>query len=451
MFSIFKPAAFRPYIHEEKIESQYKKLRVQLMISIFIGYAGYYLVRKNFYLAVPYLIKEGLNASELGVALSALSFSYGISKFIMGIVSDKSNPRTFLSTGIILSGITSILLSFTKDIKLITLLMILNGWFQGMGWPACGRTIAHWFSDRERGVKMSIWNTSHNIIGGIIGPVATVGILMFDTWKGVFYLPAILAIIIGIVCLIFMRDTPQSCGLPPIEEFKNDYYYLNIDNKERELLVKEILFKYVLNNKYIWCLAIANIFVYTVRYGILDWCVVYLTTVKGASPQLANLCYSFYEYAGIPGILFSGWLSDKFFKGRRGPVSAMCMALVTAAVIVYWMNPAGNYTVDIIALLITGLLIYIPVVLVGVAAIDIVPKKAAGTAAGFTGLFGYIFGTTLAGVVIGRSIQYYGWTSAFMIIIIACVLGTVALSLTWNLHDRDRLQEENEDDYLEEI
>lgn len=451
MLGIFKPASFKKYIAEKEIESTYRKLRIQMMITIFIGYAGYYLVRQNFYIAVPYLIKEGLSPSELGIAVSALPFSYGVSKFLMGIVSDRSNARVFLATGIVFSSIISMLIPFITNVKLIILLMILNGMFQGMGWPACGRVIAHWFSDRERGTKMAIWNTSHNLVGGIIGPIAAIGISLFGTWKSIFYFPAILAIAIGILCLIFMRDTPQSCGLPPIEEFNNDYSYICTEDKERELTTKEILFQYVLNNKYLWCLAIANIFVYAVRYGILNWCVVYLTTVKGASPQLANWCYSFYEYAGIPGILFSGWLSDKVFKGRRGPISTMCMALVTATVMVYWMNPAGNYTVDIIALFITGLLIYIPVFLVGVAAIDIVPKKAAGTAAGFTGLFGYLFGTVLAGVVMGRSIQYYGWASAFMILIIACVLGTVFLSMTWNLHDREKVADEDEEDYLEEI
>lgn len=450
MLGIFRPAQFKSYIEEDKIPLQYKKLRSQLMISIFIGYAGYYLVRKNFSLAMPYFIKQGLNAAELGIAVSALSFSYGVSKFFMGIISDKSNPRTFLSMGIILSGIANIMLAFANNTKVIIVLMILNGCFQGMGWPACGRTIAHWFSDRERGVKMSVWNISHNIVGGIIGPLSSIGIALFGTWKGIFYLPAILAIIVGIICLIFMRDTPQSCGLPPIEEFTNDYHYVSIDDTEKELPVREILFNYVLNNKYIWCLAFANIFVYIVRYGILDWCAVYLITVKGASQKLTNWCYFFYEYAGIPGILFSGWLSDKVFKGRRGPISTICMALVTVAVMVYWMNPAGNYTVDIIALLITGLLIYVPVVLVGVAAIDIVPKKAAGTAAGFTGLFGYLFGTTLAGALMGRSIQNYGWTVAFMILIISCILGTLFLSLTWNIHNRDKYLED-EEEYLEEI
>ena len=363
----------------------------------------------------------------------------------MGVISDRSNPRIFLPIGLILSGITSILLGTTSNLTLITILMFLNGWFQGMGWPACGRVMSHWFSDGERGMKMSIWNVSHNFGGGVVASIASIGIIIFGTWRSLFYFPAIIAILIGIGCLIFLRDTPQSCGLPPIEEYKNDYPDIHVDDPERELYAKEILFKYVLNNKYLWYLAIANIFVYMVRYGILDWCNVYLTTVKGAPEWLAQWCYSLYEYAGIPGILVSGWLSDKYFKGRRGPVSTICMTFVTLAILVYWMNPADNYTVDVIALLLIGCLIYVPVVLVGIAAIDIVPKKAAGTAAGFTGLFGYLFGTAVADWAIGIALQYIGWTLVFMMLVAACVFGTLFLALTWNIHDRERFHEEDDD------
>jgi len=61
---------------------------------------------------------------------------------------------------------------------------------------------------------------------------------------------------------------------------------------------------------------------------------------------------------------------------------------VLIAVLVYWFNPAGNPMIDIISLIAIGFLIYGPVMLIGLQALDLVPKKAAGTAAGLTGLFG---------------------------------------------------------------
>ena len=119
---------------------------------------------------LPSLIyRKRVHKSELGFVLAAVSIAYGFSKFIMGMISDRCNPRYFLAAGLFLSALINILfVSFpwvTSSVWIMFLFMFLNGWFQGMGWPPCGRTMAHWFSVSERGTKMSIWNVAHNIGG----------------------------------------------------------------------------------------------------------------------------------------------------------------------------------------------------------------------------------------------------------------------------------------------
>lgn len=93
MLSIFKPAAHKARLPAAEIDPLYRRLRWQIFIGIFFGYAAYYLVRKNFALAMPYLIEQGFSRGDLGFALSGISIAYGFSKFIMGSVSDRSNPR----------------------------------------------------------------------------------------------------------------------------------------------------------------------------------------------------------------------------------------------------------------------------------------------------------------------------------------------------------------------
>lgn len=138
----------------------------------------------------------------------------------------------------------------------------------------------------------------------------------------------------------------------------------------------------MLPNKLLWYIAIANVFVYLLRYGILDWSPTYLKEVKHFALDKSSWAYFFYEYAGIPGTLLCGWMSDKVFRGNRGATGVFFMTLVTIATIVYWMNPAGNPTVDMICMIVIGFLIYGPVMLIGLHALELAPKKAAGTAAG---------------------------------------------------------------------
>jgi OPA family glycerol-3-phosphate transporter-like MFS transporter len=83
-----------------------------------------------------------------------------------------------------------------------------------------------------------------------------------------------------------------------------------------------------------------------------------------------------------------------------------------------------------------GFLIYGPVMLIGVHALDLVPKKAAGTAAGFTGLFGYVGGAVSANIVIGALVDYAGWDAGFALIAGACVMAIVLIAMTWNSEKR---------------
>jgi OPA family glycerol-3-phosphate transporter-like MFS transporter len=311
------------------------------------------------------------------------------------------------------------------------LLLFLNGWFQGMGWPPSGRTMVHWFSVKERGTKMSIWNVAHNVGGGVMAPLAILGLELFNDWHAKFYFPGLVAMAVAMVMYLLMRSTPQSEGLPSIEEWKNDYPDDYNDAFEKNFSAKEIFVKYILPNKMLWSIAFANAFIYLIRYGISDWAPVYLQEVKGFDFKSSGYAYSAYEFAGIPGTLLCGWLSDKVFGGKRAPVSIIYMVLIGIAIVVYWLNPIGNPNIDIICLVSIGFLIYGPVMLIGVHALDLVPKNAAGTSAGLTGLFGYFLGTALlANVAAGYIIDQFEWSGFFVFMLSACGLSILFIGLT---------------------
>jgi len=438
MIKLFKREPDQKPISDKEVPASYRKLRFQVFFGIFVGYAGYYLVRKNFALAMPNLIEEGFTKTELGFALSGVSIAYGISKFIMGNVSDRSDARKFMSIGLLLSAITMMVMGLfpfaTSSIAIMFTLLLLNGWFQGMGWPPSGRVMVHWFSIKERGSKMSFWNIAHNVGAGLTGPLAILGVSLFNDWHAMFYLPGMIAVFIAIFVYLTVRDRPKACGLPAIEVFKNDFPDIyESEEKTQKTSAKEIFINHVLNNKLLWLIAIANAFVYLVRYGVLDWAPTYLSEVKHFSLKETGWAYFLYEWAAIPGTILAGYLSDKWFKGKRAPVSIIYMILVLIAVVVYWKNPAGNPMVDNWALISIGFLIYGPVMLIGVHALDLVQKKAAGTAAGFTGLFGYLGGALVADFAMGYIVDTYGWDGGFELLVMACLMSILLISIAWKM------------------
>lgn len=464
MWKFLAPPAYKAEMPAEKVDSNYKKLRWQVFLGIFIGYAGFYIVRKNFSMAIPELAPFGFETGELSIVLSMNAIAYALSKFLMGSVSDRSNARVFLPLGLVLAAISMAFMIVPVTaigpehkmwaIALMAVLNFLVGWFNGMGWPPCGRIMTHWFSIKERGTKMSIWNCAHNVGGALVGPMAVYGAIWFGSWFygsqtkyyfliGTYAFPAAVAIFIAILAYILIRDTPQSCGLPSIEKYRNDYPKNYSEKHEQVLTAKEIFFKYVFNNKMLWFIAIANAFVYMVRYGCLDWAPAFLKDSQGYDIKDAGWAYFAYEFAAIPGTLVCGWLSDKVFKGRRAITTIIFMALVAVFILLYWRF-SYNYTIVTLSLIGIGFFIYGPVMLIGVQALDLAPKNAAGTAAGLTGFFGYFFGTAiLANIVIGYVAGSVGWDWTFVLLLAACALSILFISFTAK-EERYLLQNKNQ-------
>ncbi len=436
-------------------DARYKRLRMQVFTGSFVGYAAFYLVRNNFSMAMPALESLGIHKGELGTVMAMNAIAYALSKFLMGSVSDRSDARKFLPLGLILAAIAmafmvvpvtglDIVAHPERKIWAIILLGALNflvGWFNGMGWPPCGRIMTHWFSQNERGTMMSIWNCAHNVGGALVGPMATYGAIWFGSWffgahqdlyllAGAFLFPAAVALLVAVIAYCMLRDTPQSCGLPSVEKWRNDYPKNYSEKSEEVLTAKEIFFKYVFPNRFLWFIACANAFIYMVRYGALNWAPTLLTNA-GFDIKEAGWAYFAYEFAAIPGTLFCGWLSDKVFKGRRAIPTIIFMAAIIIFLVLYWQFYT-NITMALICLIAIGFLIYGPVMLIGVQALDLAPKNAAGTAAGLTGFFGYFFGTAiLANMVIGYVAEAAGWGWTFILLIVACILSIFFMGLTY--------------------
>ena len=427
------PSVALPAESVASISAEYRQRRRRVFVGIFTGYAAYYLVRNNLALAIPDILKEHpqYTNAQLGMALTGLSIAYGVSKFLMGSVSDRSNPKYFLPLGLLLSSAIMLTSGLWKamyaSLALVIVLQTLNGWVQGMGWPPCGKIMVHWFSTKERGLVVSTWNVAHNVGGALVAYFAVVGVSLFHDWGAKFYFNALIAASVALVAFFLLSDTPASLGLPPVEEFRNDYPPDYSAANERTLGYKEIFFDHIFNNRYLWAIAVANAFIYFVRYGVENWIPTYLQTAKGFSFNQSSTGWTLYEFAAIPGTIACGWMSDKVFRGRRAPTTMLFMALTLVAVIVYWLNAHGPLWIDYAALFAIGFLIYGPIMIIGLHALDLVPKKAAGTAAGFTGFFGYVFGSAIAGTGVGWIADHYGWNGVFVTMVACCVL-TIAFS-----------------------
>jgi len=433
-FNWFKPAPPRPRLPQTEIDRLYPLNRWRVFESAFIAYATFYVVRNNF-APVSKEIGAALQYDKamIGDILAGTAIAYGVGKLVMGFLADRSDARKYAAVGMLLTALLNFWFAASASYGMHLFLWTLNGFIQGMGYGPCTRGLAHWYSAGERGFIFGVWNISHNIGGGIAGYLAAASAHHWG-WTSAFYVPGIIAVVCAGYLFWRMRDTPQSLGLPPVEEYKGDPGP-GRQAHEAELSIREMLFRHILPNKMLWVLSIANIFVYIARYSMVDWGPTYLKEVKGASLKEAGFSTTVIEFAGAAGMLTMGWLSDKL-GGRRGRVSVMAIIPLLAAFAAIRVVPEGMLWLDMVLFAVIGFFVYTPVMFSGVMSLDLTNKKAVGTAAGFVGLFGYI-GRVIQGKGLGWTAQHYGWDAGLIAVLACTFMALVLLAFTWNVRPRE--------------
>ncbi len=428
LLSFFAPApAIPPATHtEEETAAAFRYWQRRILISSLIGYALFYFVRKNIGLAMPYLEQSGISKSDLGLFLTLHGLLYGLSKFANGFLADRANARAMMATGLILSAIVNFAFGFSTATVVLGILWMLNGWFQGIGFPPCARLMTHWFPPRELATKMSVWNTSHSIGAALVAILCGYLLHHFGDWRLCFFVPGAIALIGSVFLFATLRDTPPSLGLPEVAGTESADHSGETSNAE----FKAFLRKKVFGNPYIWIIALANFFVYTVRYSVLDWGPTLLHEFKGFDIAKAGWMTAAFEISGVVGMLASGWLTDRIFKGRGARTCVFCMALAAAAIFVFWKLPAHSLLLNTAALCCAGFFIYGPQALVGICVANLATKRAAATAVGVTGIFGYASGI-LSGWGLGKLAETGGWNAGFAGILVAAVIGTLLFVAAW--------------------
>lgn len=420
ILKLFHPSPPAPVTLTEpgEIAERYRYWQRRVLVASIVGYATFYFVRKNLSVAMPMMEHDlGLQKSDLGLILTMFGLVYGVSKFANGFLADRSNARAFLVVGLVASAVMNVMFGFSSALVALGVIWMLNGWFQGMGFPPCARLLANWFPPKQLATKMSIWNSSHCIGGGLI--LILSGYLVTFGWRWCFWVPAGIALAVAVFVWFSAPDTPPSVGLPEVEGTGGT-------RQESDALVTKRMFR----NKYIWLVSVANFFVYTVRYAVLDWGPTMLTESKHIHIAHAAWMVAAFEAFGLVGAIIGGWITDRFLGGRAVRVCVVYMVLAGVSVLVFWKVPVQSEVLTTVLLGAVGFFIYGPQCLLAVAAANLATKRAAATAVGLTSIFGYA-STVLSGWGLGKLVQEYGWDAAFQLLIAVTVVGTLLFIAAW--------------------
>ena len=421
-----------------------KFIRAQWRFIAFsaISYAFFYIARKNLSMAQPDMLEKGvISTYAIGIIMTVHGVVYGLSRFINGFWADKLNGRIFMAVGLALSAATNFLFGCSSLTLLFALFWILNGWAQGMGFPPCAKMLAHWIHPKELATKMSVWNASHSV-GAVLalGLCSALFALGFG-WRWCFWVPAALAVAAAVFTFLCVKETPVEAGLPP----------LDVGNGERIPRAKRVAEgdalagvetgngltaaerrRLVFGNRVIWLVALANFFVYVVRFGFLDWGPTFLKQMKGIPVAKGGLMIIAFELAAVVGTICAGWVTDKVFKGRGCRTGVFFMLFAALFAFGFWRLPGGAPVWQATLLLMgAGFCIYGPQALTGIIVANQATKEAAALATGFAGIMGYL-STTVSGIGIAFIKEHFGWGPTLGAIAGFALVGMVLFLLAWN-------------------
>ena len=393
-YRISKPAAVR--VAESEVGKTYRTLRNRTFWGATAAYSLFYLCRLSMGVVKKPLIDEGLfSTAELGVIASAFYFVYAIGKFVNGFIADYCNVRRYMATGLAISSVINLLMGLiglsngyagfpTYAVYLIFIFLWgINGWVLSMGSPSGIVSLSRWFPQSRRGTYYSIF-CSTPYIGEALSMVLTGSIVAAFGWEYGFIASALGGFVgVGLI-LLSVSDTPQSKGLPSVQELSGE------EIKPIDKLPTREIQKFVLKHPAIWIIAVSCAFINLTKYGIMEWGVLYLQGAREYSLESASWIIGFSAIFAIVGTVGAGWLSDVVFKGDKVKPALISGFISLAALALFLLVDGSKWVMAAFVSVFSLAVGVLYCIVSGLMAIDIVPRKATGAALGIVGISSYM-------------------------------------------------------------
>ncbi|MBI2980975.1 MAG: MFS transporter [Deltaproteobacteria bacterium] len=423
-----------------QMNKKYSLWRIRTFAITWIAYAGFYLCRKNLAVVKVSLKEEfGFDNLHLGAIGTAYLTTYAIGQFLNGVLGDKVGARITVGLGLLIAAISSFLFPLGTTAGFMMVLYGINGYAQATGWPGLVKTMGNWFSIHERGIVMSWWGTCYQL-GSALATAFAAYLLSVWGWRYAFFVPAVSLFGIAILFLTFLKETPEDVGLPDIETCREK------EPKEEagETTVTQArplssTIRKVLENPTVWLLGLSYFCLKLIRYSLMFWLPLYMVEKLGYNASAAGYYSIAVEVAGFFGTLFAGYVSDKIFGSRRGPIA--CLMFLGLALSLYahtHLVLMGNFW-NVVGMALIGFMTYGPdSIMTGPAAMDFGTKEGAATAAGFINGMGSI-GAALEGILVGYVSQSFGWDFLFHLFVGLALIGAALMATRWKTEAPHRM------------
>jgi MFS family permease len=185
-------------------------MQVTAVALLMLGGIVNYLDRSALAVAnVPIRQELGLNATAMGVLLSAFLLAYAFAQIPIGILIDRLGPRILLGTGIALWSAVQLACGLVVTFRQFYFGRILLGIGEATQFPTGIRVISNWFRVDKRGLPTGIFNSSA-FAGTALAPPLLTWIMLAYGWRTMFIIMGVAGLLCAVIWISVYRD-PEAC------------------------------------------------------------------------------------------------------------------------------------------------------------------------------------------------------------------------------------------------
>jgi sugar phosphate permease len=301
----------------------------------------------------------GLSLGEMGLLLSAFSWSYALCQLPVGGLVDRIGPRRLLGVGLIVWSLAQAAGGLVGSFGAFIVARIVLGIGEAPQYPSAARVVTNWFPLRARGTPTGIYNAA-SPLGTALAPLCLSVLIVSLGWRAAFVGTGAIGLAVALVWLALYRD-PQSLRLTDDERRylagdADETHATHATHRRLSFADWRHLFSYGTT----WGMLLGFFGSVYLNWVYLTWLPGYLTIERHMSLMRTGFAASVPFLCGFVGALVAGWFSDLITKRSRSAVASRRNAVViTMLGMVVFTIPAALVQSNTIALACISVVIFL--------------------------------------------------------------------------------------------
>lgn len=366
----------------------------------------------------------GLSLGQMGVLLSAFSWSYALCQLPVGALVDRIGPRWLLGFGLVVWSLAQASGGLATSFGWFVIARIALGIGEAPQFPSAARVVSNWFALRARGTPTGIFNSA-SPLGTALAPLLLSILVVSFNWRWAFIVTGAAGLIVAIVWFALYRD-PLRAQLSTQE-----VQYLDA-GKEDVAAPSKVTFadwRSLFSHGTTWGMLIGFFGSVYLNWVYLTWLPGYLTAERHMSLMHTGIAASIPFFCGFIGALTAGWFSDLITRKSSSAVVSRRNAVVIAMLgMVVFTIPGALAQSNTVALACISVVIFLANAASAsswaLATAAAPPSRVASL--GAIQNFGGFIGGALAPVVTGFIAQKWSFVPALLFAAAVAFVGAMA-------------------------